>query len=289
MPLIGAHVGASGGLHKCFANAQNIGADCLQIFGASPRQWQASLPTDEVLKKYHAARKEFAASAGISSDDVQVFLHACYLVNLGTPDKEMYEKSIKNLTAHLQIANLLEANGLIYHIGSYKNSTIEESNKRVAEGMLQVLGNAPGKANLIMENASGGGNKMGVTPEEIGDIFKLANHERIKVCIDTCHAFAGGVLETFSPAELENFKERCDKSFGLENLTVLHVNDSKIPFAKTTDRHDNLGEGHIKKPAFVSLAKDKFFTTLPWILEVPGFNNEGPDIQNIEIAKSLLS
>lgn len=285
MPLIGAHVGASGGVHNCFQNALNIGANCLQIFGASPRQWQASLPDDETLKKYHAARKEAEQVVG----KIPVFLHASYLVNLGTPDKEMYEKSIKNLTTHLQIANLLEANGLIYHIGSYKNSTLEESNKRVAEGMLEVLKNAPGKADLIMENASGGGNKMGVTPEEIGDIFRLANHPRIKVCIDTCHAFAGGVLETFSASELENFKSRCEKSFGLKNLTVLHVNDSKIPFGKTTDRHDNLGEGHIGKPAFISLAKDKFFTTLPWILEVPGFNNEGPDTANIEIAKSLLS
>lgn len=283
--VIGAHVGASGGLYKCFANAKNIGADCVQIFGASPRQWQASLPDDDTLKKYHAARKEAELSAG----KIPVFLHASYLVNLGTPDEAMYEKSLKNLSTHLQIAELLEAEGLIYHIGSWKNSSLEDSNKRVAEGMLKVLERAPGHAKLIMENASGGGNKMGVTPEEIGDIFRLANHERIKVCIDTCHAFAGGVLETFSATELENFKSRCDKSFGLKNLTVLHVNDSKIPFGRTTDRHDNLGEGHIGTPAFTSLAKDKFFTTLPWILEVPGFNNEGPDIQNIEIAKSLLS
>lgn len=289
MPLIGAHVGAAGGVYKCFENALNIGANCIQIFGASPRQWQAALPTDEMLKKYHSARKEMAEKVGVKKDQIPVFLHACYLVNLGTPDKEMYEKSLKNLTLHLQIANLLDAQGLIYHIGSYKNSTLDDSNKRVAEGMLKVLKNAPGNAHLIMENASGGGNKMGVTPEEIGAIFRLAKHERIKVCIDTCHAFAGGVLETFSAAELENFKSRCDKSFGLKNLTILHVNDSKVAFARTTDRHENLGEGYIGKKAFVSLAKDTFFAKLPWILEVPGFDDQGPDAKNITIAKALFA
>ncbi len=280
MPLIGAHVSTSGGSYHAFANAQKIGANAIQIFGASPRQWNATLPTQESLEKFHAVRK--------NSPVEKIFLHASYLVNLGTPDEELYQKSLKNLTTHLKIAELLGAEGLVYHIGSYKNSTLEESNKRVAQGMLKVLEDAPGKAHLIMENSAGGGNKIGLTAKEIGDIFKLANHPRIKVCIDTAHALGAGLLENFSPQEIDSLAQDCDKAFGLENLTVLHVNDSKVPFNSKKDRHENIGDGHIGKQAFANLAQHPHFQEIPWILEVPGYEGKGPDKQNIDILTSLI-
>jgi deoxyribonuclease-4 len=281
MPTIGAHVSTSGGLHNCFQNGINIGAEALQIFGASPRQWRAGLPAKDALTKYEEEKKK--------GENMPVFLHAAYLVNLATPDNELFQKSITNLTQHLKIANLLGAEGLIYHIGSYKNSTLEESEKRVAEGMLKVLEKAPGPANLIMENASGGGNKMGTTPEEIGAIFKMADHPRIKVCIDTCHAYAAGQLEKFTSSELEKFKTSCKKSFGLKNLTVLHVNDSKTEFNSGKDRHENIGQGNIGLEAFQNLAKDSFFSSIPWLLEVPGYEGNGPDTENMEITKDLFN
>lgn len=279
MPIIGAHVSTAGGLYHAFENAKNINADALQIFGASPRQWKANLPSKEILKKYHEAREK--------AKNPPVFLHAAYLVNLGTPDKELYKKSIENLSTHLQIAELLKAEGLVYHIGSYKNSSTEKSFQLVADGMLEVLKNVPGNAKLIMENSAGGGQKIGTTLEEIGEIFHLANHPRIKVCIDTAHAFASGLLEKFSPEELKNFTKTAEKSFGLKNLIVLHINDSKVPFNCKKDRHENLGQGFIGLPAFQNLANHKYLGSLPWLLEVPGFDNEGPDAKNIEIAKNL--
>ncbi len=280
MPIIGAHVSAAGGLYHVFENAKNINAQALQIFGASPRQWKANLPTAEILKKYHDAREK--------AGNPPVFLHAAYLVNLGSTDKELYKKSLENLATHLQIAELLKAEGLIYHIGSCKNSTTEKSFQLVADGMLKVLEKVPGNAHLIMENSAGGGDKIGTTLEEIGEIFHLANHPRIKVCIDTAHAFATGLLEKFTPAELEKFTKTAEKSFGLENLTVLHINDSKVPFNCKKDRHENLGEGHIGLQAFQNLAQHKYLGQLPWLLEVPGFDNQGPDKKNIEIANSLF-
>lgn len=278
MPILGAHVSVAGGLQNAFANAEKIGAKALQIFGASPRQWNAKLTDPEILKKYNEAKIK----------DWPVFLHASYLPNLATPDEELYKKSIKNLSIHLQIADNLGAEGLIYHIGSHKNSDPETAAKRISDGMHQVLKNVPGKANLIMENAAGGGNKMGLTPEEIGIIYQVKPHPRIKVCIDTAHAFGAGILEKYSPDELKKFKKDCDKSFGLENLIVLHINDSKVPFNSQKDRHENIGKGHIGLAAFQNLADDKFFSTIPWLLEVPGMDNEGPDKDNMDIIKSLF-
>jgi len=278
MAIIGAHVSTAGGVYNCFKNAENIGAQAIQIFGASPRMWRVNFPTEETLKKYQEERKRTG---------FKVFLHAPYLANLATPNDELYAKSVKSLTDHLKIANMLEAEGLVYHVGSYKNSTLEDAEKRVAKGLLEVLKNAKGKADLIMENASGGGHKMGITPEEIGRVYKLADDKRIKVCIDTCHAFAAGQLKTFSKEELKRFKNECDDAFGLENLVVLHVNDSKAPFDSGKDRHENIGDGEIGLQAFKNLAQDEFFNKLPWLLEVPGTERSGPDKRNVEILKKL--
>jgi deoxyribonuclease-4 len=280
-PLIGAHVSTAGGLKNSITNGTNITANAIQIFGASPRQWKASLPTEESLQEFHNARTQ-------NPQIEKIFLHASYLPNLATPNTELYKKSIENLAIHLQIAELLEAEGLVYHIGSYKDSTYEEAIKRVAEGMHQVLKKSPGKAKLIMENSAGGGQKMGLTNKEIGDIYKLNPDLRIKVCIDTAHAFAAGALNTYSPTELEEFKKEAKESYGLENIIVLHINDSKVPHDSRKDRHENIGHGEIGLPAFQHLANDPFFKTIPWILEVPGFEGKGPDKKNVETVRGLF-
>ena len=284
--VIGAHVSTSGGVQNCFANAENIGAQAIQIFGASPRQWNVKMPDEETVKAFHEEKKRSKLGP--------VFLHASYLVNLGTPDDEMYQKSINNLTAHFKIAELLEAEGLVYHIGSFKNSTWEESAKRIVEGMHEVIKNSPGKTNLIMENSAGGGSKMGLTLEEIGKIYGMAKAtipssilKRIKVCIDTAHAFGAGMIENYSAEELETFTKEADQAFGLLNLVVLHINDSMVPFDSKKDRHDNIGEGDIGLTAFKNLSQNKALNALPWILEVPGFEKTGPDKRNIDIIKAL--
>ncbi|MBT4917589.1 deoxyribonuclease IV [Candidatus Peregrinibacteria bacterium] len=284
--IIGAHVSTAGGLHNSFANAEKIGAQAMQIFGASPRQWKVKMPEEEVLEKFREARKQTKLGP--------IFLHASYLVNIGTPDNELYEKSIQSLIGHLKIAELIEAEGLIYHIGSYKNSTWEESAKRVVEGMNEALKNSPGKTHLIMENSAGGGSKIGLTLEEIGKIYQLAVEtlpseitSRIKVCIDTAHAFGAGILETFSAEELDDFTKEADQAFGLKNLTVLHINDSLVPFNSKRDRHQNIGEGEIGLKSFKNMSKNKDLNNLPWILEVPGFEKTGPDKRNIDLIKAL--
>lgn len=258
----------------------------MQIFGASPRQWRVKMPDEEILKKFNEEKSRSKLGP--------IFLHASYLVNIGTPDPDLYKKSIQSLTDHLKIAELLEAEGLIYHIGSYKNSTWEESAERVVEGMHQALKSAPGKANLIMENSAGGGSKIGLTLEEIGKIYKMAKaklpssiSDRIKVCIDTAHAFGAGILETFSAEELNNFTKEADRAFGLQNLSVLHINDSMVPFGSKRDRHENIGEGEIGLESFKNMSENKALSALPWLLEVPGFEKTGPDKRNVDLIKSL--
>lgn len=280
-PLIGGHVSVAGGLWNAFSNARAIGAECIQIFGANPRGYAAPMPLKATIEKYHEARK--------AHPEVQkVYLHAGYLVNLASPVADALAKSIANLAAHLQIAELLEANGLIFHIGSGKESPKAIALKQVISAMKTVLEQAPGKAHLLIENAAGGGAKIGAVPEEIGQIMKGVNSKRVKVCIDTAHSFESGLIEGYTKPNVEVFLKRWDEAVGLENVHALHVNDSKTEFNSHHDRHENIGEGYIGLAGFQQLAKTPTLHDKAWLLEVPGFDDSGPDKKNVDILKRLF-
>jgi deoxyribonuclease-4 len=281
MPIIGAHVSVAGGLFNCFANAKKIGAECIQIFGSAPQQWKTSFPAEEAIKKFKSEQKK----TGIKP----VFLHASYLVNLGSPDNRIFYGSIKNLGEHYQIAESLGANGLIFHTGSAKGGNKEEAIKHVAKGIKLILEENKGKAWLVLENSSGGGDKIGVTLEEIGKIYQAVDDPRLKICFDTAHGFEAGIFEKFSIEELDQFVEKCDKLFSWKNVVAMHINDSKTKFKSNHDRHANIGDGYIGLEAFRNLATHRGFNKLPWILEVPGFDDNGPDKKNISILHSLLT
>ncbi len=278
-PNLGAHVSTAGGLYKSIENATQIGAETIQIFGASPRAWNARVPMKDEVEKFKTVAKESAVKS--------VYLHASYLINLGTPEADLLTKSISNLTAHLMIAEQIGARGLIFHAGSSKGNNGGAINQ-AARAMTSVLETATGKAELVIENAAGGGEKIGSRPEEIGELIKLIGSHRVKSCFDTAHAFEAGLIEHYTKSEIEALLERLDKSIGLKNIVALHVNDSKTEFNSKHDRHENLGEGFIGLKGFEALAKFKELYDKAWLLEVPGFDNLGPDKKNMDILKSCF-
>lgn len=279
-PLIGGHVSTEGGVWNAFQNASRIGAKTIQIFGASPRQYSARIPTDEVVDKFR--------SAWTDSQVVSVFLHAAYLVNLASQDDAIYEKSIKSLSDHLTIAEKLGVQGLIFHVGSGKEAPKDIALKRATEAMSVVLNNVSGKAQLIIENSAGGGQKIGSSIREIGEMVKSVKSDRVKVCIDTAHAFEAGIIESYNDHNLKIFFDECSQEIGIDNIVAFHINDSKTPFNSRHDRHENIGEGHIGLEGFKAFAREDRTHNAAWILEVPGFENNGPDAKNIEILHSCL-
>lgn len=277
-PRIGAHVRTGGGLHKAIENAGRIGAECIQIFGASPQQWQVKFPSKSEALLFKKQMEEHKVGP--------VFLHAAYLVNLASPEAALRAKSIQSLSDHLKIADLIGAAGLIFHMGSNKGENLEEALHGTVSGMKEVLKNVPGKTLLIMENSAGGGSKLGATPEQLGYLLKKVGSQRVKVCIDTAHAFEAGIIDEYSPARVKKFLKDLDSKIGLENIVALHINDSKTPPHSHYDRHENIGEGYIGLKGFQALATEKRLHDKAWILEVPGFDGEGPDKRNIEILRS---
>ncbi|MDO8574412.1 MAG: deoxyribonuclease IV [bacterium] len=280
MPKIGAHVSVSGGLYKAFENAKNIGAEAIQIFGSSPQQWSVRLPKEEDIKKFKIAQKD--------SSDIPVFLHASYLANLASSSEITRANALQSLTGHLKIADLIDARGLIFHIGSGKDQTKEDAMNLVVEGCQKILKNVPGQTQLILENSSAGGAKLGAPADEIGEILKKINSTRVKVCFDTAHAFEAGIIEYDSNEKnKKKFVER-DREVGLDNIIAIHANDSKTAFNSHNDRHENIGQGHIGLKGFQNLAQEKRLHTKVWLLEVPGFDDTGPDAKNIQILKSCF-
>ncbi len=273
MTVIGAHVSTSGGLSKAWENAEKIGARAIQIFGSSPQQWLTRFPTPETIKEFVRVKKD--------SGHPPVFLHAGYLVNLASGKKENREKSIKNLSEHYRIAQLLEAEGLIFHLGSSTGITFENGMKNLATGIKTVLDLTKGSAKLLLENSSGGGNKLGSTINEISALMDNLPAERTGICLDTAHAFEAGIIEYEDAGSVKKFFDQWDKAIGMKAIKVIHANDSKTPFGSKSDRHENIGQGYIGKKGFTNLATESRLRDKVWILEVPGRQNTGPDEENI--------
>ena len=278
-PKIGGHVSSAGGLKNGVLNAFFIGGKCLQMFGSSPRQYRVRMPSIEEIEEYNILQKEY----GITP----VYLHAPYLINLASADADIYTKSVETLVGHLDIAERIKANGVIFHIGAHKKENRAEAVARVIEGMKQVLKKSSGSSQLIMEN-SATPVKLGADIEEIAEIFKKVNSPRVKVCIDTAHAYSSGMME-FTKDGIGKWCDTVDRVLGLDNVVVLHVNDSRADFGSYVDRHENIGQGYIGKKGIQALTQEERLWNKAWILEVPGFKNTGPDKKNVDILKSYFT
>ncbi|HCS78336.1 TPA: hypothetical protein DIV55_01185 [Patescibacteria group bacterium] len=276
---IGAHVSIAKGIPAALIKIQTMGANCLQIFSSSPRSFGTPKATDDDCSKF----KTEAKRRGIGPN----FIHANYLVNLGTDKQRLLELSTQSLVTDLNFADKVGARGVIVHTGSHGGRGFDKVLNPVANVIKKILKTANGEAKLLLEITSGGKGRIGANFQELQQLLQAVNHPRLGVCLDTCHMFAAGYA--FDSAEkITELKKQIQATVGWSNIYCLHVNDSKGEFASHIDRHENIGKGKIGKAPFKLLLHDEKFKELPFILETPGFDDKGPDKQNIDILKSLL-
>ena len=233
---VGAHVGSSGGLTTAFERATAIGAETIQIFGAPPQQWRRRKIRPEECDAF----KGMMSETGIEP----VFIHGTYLINLATETPEQLVKSKEALAGDLQLASAIGAKGVIFHVGSHKGVGFEQVLPQIGEALREVLGSTPDDAWLILENSAGMGGSVGSKIAELGAIIKACKSKRLRVCIDTEHAYAAGYNIADSEG-IEQAMAEFDREIGLDCLVAVHANDSKIPLGGGVDRHANIGEGHI--------------------------------------------
>ena len=271
---IGAHVGASGGLATAFERAAAIGAETIQIFGAPPQMWRRRKIRPDECEAFRAAMAE----TGIEP----VFLHGPYLINLATEKPEQLTKSTDALSEDLRLASAIGAKGVIFHVGSHKGVGFAKRLPQIKKALKQVLKDTPDDAWIILENSAGQGGSVGSKLEELAAIIVAVDSDRLKVCLDTEHAYAAG-YNLADGDGLEETMAQFDREIGLARLGAGHANDSKIELGGGVDRHDNIGEGHIGRAGFEVIMAHPAFREVPFLLEVPGFEKEGPDKPNVDI------
>ena len=275
---IGAHVSTSGGISKAVERAQEIGCEALQIFGSSPQSWALrDIPAAEI-----DAFRQNMADANMGP----VFLHAIYLVNLGTNRPDVLQKGIDSLADHLALAGKLGADGLIFHPGSHGGVGFEGVLPQVADSIRRALDKTPVGPFLVVENMAGMGKHIGARFEELGAILDAVDDERLKVCLDTQHSFAAGYDLTTGEG-IEDMLAQLDEGPGSDKVVAIHANDSKRVCGSGVDRHDNIGEGFIGEDGFAVFMGHPAFGHVPFLLEVPGFEGKGPDQRNVDILKAI--
>ena len=275
---IGAHVSSAGGVSKSVARAAGIGCETLQIFGSSPQGWAFKPVPEKEVEAFRTA----SAEAGIGP----AFLHAIYLINLGTSNPANLEKGVQSLINYMNLAADIEANAVIFHPGSHKGAGYDAIFDQVVDSLKRVLDNSPDGPSLAVENMAGMGEHIGAKFEELGRIIEAVGSPRLKVCLDTQHSFAAGYDLATTPG-IEAMITEFEDTIGKGRLAAVHANDSKRPCGSGVDRHDNIGEGFIGESGFATIMGHPAFRDVPFLLEVPGFEGKGPDQRNIDILKTI--
>jgi deoxyribonuclease-4 len=274
--LLGAH--CSGGVKGSLDRAVEIGADAVQLFTQSPRTWRAPAPDPEA----YAVFRERRAETGIGS----VLCHALYLCNLAAPDDTVYEKSVAALSATVDTGCAIEAEGVVFHVGSHLGAGLDAGLERVEAAMRTVLDRCSDTTWLLMENSAGEGGTIGRSIDELAILFdRLDAHPRLGICLDSCHLYVSG-YDVTDPAALDAALDELDERIGLDRLRALHVNDAKTPLGSNRDRHDNVLEGLMGEKLGVFLGHPKL-QGLPAVLEVPGTDGKGPDAEQVTKLKEL--
>lgn len=276
--LIGAHVSTAGGLERALERGSELGCESIQIFNQSPRMWR---PTKYGPDDFAAFREAMA-----DSPVEAVVIHAVYLINCATNDKELRKKSLASLTHALRIGDGIGADGVVLHPGAQKGEAHGPSMKRAAKVIAAALNDSE-SCPLLLEQTAGHKGLLGRDFDETAELIERAGSgERLGLCLDSCHLFVQG-FDVTDETHLAKVVDEADAKVGLDRLRCLHVNDAAAPLGSCRDRHANLGKGEMGKRGLAAFLSEPRFEGLPATLETPGPNKKGADKKEVQTAKKL--
>ena len=283
--LIGAHMSAAGGAYRAFARGEEIGCTAIQIFTKNQNRWAAKPLGDDEIERFHSERERTGILA---------IAHAAYLPNLASPDSALRAKSIAAIAEEMARCDLLGIPFLVFHPGSYTSGSRQGGIDLVADAIHEIYSEGDYRVALTIEIIAGQGTGLGSTFEELSEIVdKSGVPERLRICFDTCHAWAAG----YDIKTHEGYKKvwhDFDAMIGMDKLAALHLNDSKHPLGSHRDRHEHIGKGFIGDEGFRNIMNDKRLRNIPMVLETPkGLNTrDGSDVKmdrvNIERLMGLV-
>jgi deoxyribonuclease-4 len=276
--LIGAHVSTAGGLVNAHARGVEIGAEAIQVFNQSPRMWRPTRWKADDVKAFRSAMEDGLIGA--------VVIHAVYLLNCASNDREIRKKSLASLVHSLRMGDDIGAIGVVLHPGSALGEPHEEALGRVGE-VLRFALEESGSCPLLLEDTAGAGNTLGRSFEELARLLELAGgHRRLGLCLDSCHLLASG-FDVRTADGLADTIDRCVCLVGAERLRCLHVNDSQAPLGSNRDRHAPLGDGELGARGCAAFLSEPRFEGLPVIFEGPGVDGKAPGAKDMRRAREL--
>jgi deoxyribonuclease-4 len=276
--LVGAHVSTAGGLVNAHERGVERGCEAIQMFNQSPRQWRPTRWKEPDV----AAFLELMEDGPIRSATI----HAVYLINPATKDKEMRRKSADSLVHALSMGDEIGADGVVLHPGSTVGEPHEEALPRVGEMVRHALGETD-SCPLLLEDTAGAGNTLGRSFEELAELIELSGgHKRIGLCLDSCHMLASG-FDITTADKLAKVVDDCEKTVGKGRVRCLHVNDSQTPLGSNRDRHAIPGEGELGARGCAAFLSEPRFEGLPALFEGPGTSGHAPDKVDVDRLKEL--
>jgi deoxyribonuclease IV len=290
---IGLHTSIAGSIERSALQAAELGANTFQIFSSSPRQWKASVPSGPGIQLLNRAREKY--------DLTPLAIHDNYLINLAAADSANRARSVEAFRGELERAIAIGADYLIAHPGNYKGLTIEQGILNVLESVAEAArglsfgrrtANAlcanPEGLMLLFENTVGAGAQLGSRLEELHVMREYASKMTdlpVGFCLDTCHLLASG-FDVATQDGLNKTVLEADRLLGMDNVRVIHANDSKGALGSHIDRHQNIGEGYIGLEGFRRILAHPALRNKAFILETP-VDHPGDDRKNLDTLKNL--
>ena len=215
-----------------------------------------------------------------------VIIHAVYLINCATKDKDLRKKSLTSLTHALRIGDAIGARGVVLHPGSQKTDPLKPSLKRASKVIAAALKETD-SCPLLLEQTAGHKGLLARDWDQIAALIDGANDDkRLGLCLDSCHMFAQG-YDITDEAHLTKVLDEADAKVGLERLGAIHVNDAAVPLGAHLDRHANIGKGEMGKRGLSAFLSEPRFDGLPATLETPGPEKKGTSKAEVTLAKRL--
>jgi deoxyribonuclease-4 len=274
--LFGAH--CNGGIKGALDRAIEIGADSVQLFAQSPRTWHFPEHAEEDLARFRERRDE--------SDVENVLVHALYLCNFSTPDKTVYGKSLETMRATVDAACAINADGVVFHVGSHLGTGFDAGLARCVPALQEVLDRCSNTTWLLLENSAGAGGTMGRSLDELAALVDaLGSHPRLGICLDSCHLYVSGI-DVGDPDTVAEVLADVDARIGLDRLRALHVNDAEAALGSNRDRHANVLDGELGERLGAFLAHPAV-QKLPAVMETPGPDGHGPDAPEMQKLRDL--
>jgi deoxyribonuclease-4 len=276
--LIGIHVSTAGGLNRAVERGVEREADAIQIFNQSPRAWRPTRYTDQDL----AAFREAIDGSRIEA----VVIHAIYLINLATTDREVRRKSMQSLKHALRVGDGIGAAGVVVHAGSRKDAPYAAAIRRAGREIGKALEQSE-SCPLLLENTAGTQGPLGRNFDELADLIEHGGGgKRLGVCIDCCHLFASG-FDIGTPDAMGQVAEELDAKLGLDRVRCLHVNDSAAPLGSNRDHHAELGSGEMGRAGLRPFLSESRFEKLPALIETNKSDEVEHDLIEVRTARRL--